>query len=64
VILVDAYLLLYAYDKAAKEYGRARTWLEQKFSSSENIGLSWLTILALPFRMSFSFLRQSSIGAS
>lgn len=46
MILVDANLLLYAYDKASKEYAAARSWLEERFSSSENIGLSWLAVLA------------------
>jgi toxin-antitoxin system PIN domain toxin len=46
VILVDANLLLYGYDSVAKEYERARPWLERSFSSTEKIGLSWVTILA------------------
>jgi len=45
VILIDANLLLYAYDSAAKEYHHARSWLQARFSSLEKIGLSWVTIL-------------------
>jgi uncharacterized protein len=46
VILLDANLLIYAYDSVAAEHTRARSWLERRFSSSEAIGLSWITILA------------------
>lgn len=46
MILVDANLLLYAYDSVAKEHDRARSWLETRFSGAEKIGLSWVTILA------------------
>lgn len=46
MILVDANLLLYSYDRAAKEHTRARSWLELSLSRTETIGLSWLTILA------------------
>jgi toxin-antitoxin system PIN domain toxin len=46
VILLDANLLIYAYDSVAAEHIRARSWLERRFSSSEVVGLSWITILA------------------
>jgi toxin-antitoxin system PIN domain toxin len=46
VILLDANLLIYAYDSEAKEHSRARSWLERKFSNGEGVGLSWITILA------------------
>ena len=46
MILVDANLLLYAYDSAAKEYDHAQSWLQARFLSTEDIGLSWITILA------------------
>jgi uncharacterized protein len=46
VILLDANLLLYAYDIKAPEHSRARSWLERRFSGAEKIGLSWVTILA------------------
>jgi uncharacterized protein len=46
VILVDANLLIYAYDSVAAEHARARSWLEAKLSSRETIGLSWIAILA------------------
>jgi len=46
VILLDANLLIYAYDSVAPEHTRARIWLERTLSSSEVVGLSWITILA------------------
>jgi toxin-antitoxin system PIN domain toxin len=46
VILLDANLLIYAYDSVASEHARARSWLERRFSSREAIALSWITILA------------------
>jgi len=46
VILLEANLLIYAYDSVAKEHRNARSWLERSFSGSEKIGLSWITILA------------------
>lgn len=46
MILLDANLLIYAYDSEAKEHGPARSWLERKFSNNEGVGLSWITILA------------------
>ena len=46
MIVLDANLLIYAYDSVAAQHRRARTWLEQRFAGAENIGLSWITILA------------------
>ena len=46
MILLDANLLIYAYDSVAAEHIPARSWLERRFSSSEVVGLSWITILA------------------
>jgi uncharacterized protein len=46
VILLDANLLLYAYDADAREHNRARSWLERRLSGEEKVGFSWITILA------------------
>lgn len=46
MILLDANLLLYAYDSQAKQHSEARRWLEQKFAGSERIGLAWVAVLA------------------
>ncbi len=46
MILVDANLLLYAYNTDAPEHERARTWLEASLSSPVPFALSWQTITA------------------
>lgn len=46
MILLDANILLYAYDARAAEHRAARKWLEATLSASEPVGLCWLTILA------------------
>jgi uncharacterized protein len=46
VILIDANLLLYAYDSGSPQYRSARAWLEEKFAGDERIGLGWTAILA------------------
>jgi uncharacterized protein len=46
LILVDANLLLYAYDASAENQRIAQEWLESVFEGSEPIGLAWVTLLA------------------
>ncbi len=46
MILLDANVLLYAYNPSFPQHRRARTWLEQNFSAPAPIGLPWATILA------------------
>ncbi len=46
MILVDANLLLYAYNTSAPEHPRARGWLETSLSRPEPIALSWATLSA------------------
>jgi uncharacterized protein len=46
VIVLDANVLLYAYDKSSPQHSKARKWLEEVFSGSEPVGLSWQTITA------------------
>ena len=46
MIILDANLLLYAYDEAFAEHERARAWLENVFSGSESVGLPWQTVSA------------------
>jgi uncharacterized protein len=46
VILVDANVLLYAYQPRSEHHQRCRAWVEQAFSGDEPVGLSWLTVLA------------------
>jgi toxin-antitoxin system PIN domain toxin len=46
MILVDANLLLYAYDASSKFHARARPWLEELLSGADPVGLAWVTLLA------------------
>lgn len=44
--LVDANVLLYAYNEGGVFHDKARRWLEERFSSPEIVALSWTVILA------------------
>jgi len=46
VILVDANILLYAYDPLSRYHEAARKWLEATFSEPKPVGLPWASILA------------------
>jgi toxin-antitoxin system PIN domain toxin len=46
VILVDANLLLYAYQPRAMQHERSRRWLEGVLSSPELVRFAWVTIWA------------------
>jgi toxin-antitoxin system PIN domain toxin len=44
LILVDANLLLYAYNASAPEHDAARRWLEGVLSAPDPVGFSWWTL--------------------
>jgi len=46
LIVLDANLLLYAYNSSAPNHARARQCIETVFSGTEAIGLPWQTISA------------------
>jgi uncharacterized protein len=46
VIVLDANILLYAYDTSSEHHAKARAWIEQIFSSGVPIGLPWQTVAA------------------
>jgi len=46
VIVLDANILLYAYDSASSHHAKARAWVESAFSGVEPVGLPWQTISA------------------
>jgi uncharacterized protein len=46
LILVDANVLLYAYNIGAPQHGRCRAWLEKALAGPAPLAHSWLTILA------------------
>jgi toxin-antitoxin system PIN domain toxin len=46
LILVDADLLLYAYDADSRMHAAARTWLETQLHGVRRVGLPWPSLLA------------------
>jgi toxin-antitoxin system PIN domain toxin len=46
VIVLDANLLLYAYDSDSQQHAKARAWIEQTFSNGTPVGLPWQTVTA------------------
>jgi uncharacterized protein len=46
LILVDANLLVYAWQEDAPEHERARAWLESRLSGVEGVALPWPSLLA------------------
>jgi toxin-antitoxin system PIN domain toxin len=46
LILVDANLLLYAYNSSSEEHDGAMKWVEAVFSGSEPVALVWPVLLA------------------
>jgi hypothetical protein len=69
VILVDANILIYAYNPDSEHHYRAKDWLEDAFSQPEPIKLAWQSILAFlrittnihVFRRPFSTIEAISI---
>jgi len=45
-MLVDANLLLYAYDTSSAHHDAARTWWERRLSEPRLVRLAWVTIVA------------------
>jgi hypothetical protein len=46
VILVDANLLLYAYNPRSSDHQAAKAWLEAALSSAEPVRFAWVTLWA------------------
>lgn len=46
MILVDANLFIYAHDLKSPFHAGARRWVEQAFSGTEPVRLSWTGLLA------------------
>ena len=46
MIVLDANILLYAYNAASQHHQRCRSWLESALNGPEQVGLPWQTILA------------------
>jgi len=46
MMVVDANLLLYAYNPSAGQHEKARAWLEKVLSGTEPVALPWVVVLA------------------
>jgi hypothetical protein len=46
MILIDANLLLYAYDKSSERHAAAKAWLEDALSGTEPVALPWAVLTA------------------
>jgi uncharacterized protein len=46
VILIDANILLYAYDPASQHHAACRDWFQRQLSESGAVALPWQSILA------------------
>ena len=46
MIVLDANILLYAYDEASDQHAKARAWVEEVLSGTDPVGLPWQTIMA------------------
>lgn len=46
MIVLDANLLIYAYDTEAKQQTRALRWLDGRLRGRELVGLPWISLLA------------------
>ena len=46
MILLDASVLLYAYDARAEGHAKAKQWLEDAFAERRPLRLAWTTVLA------------------
>jgi toxin-antitoxin system PIN domain toxin len=46
MMLVDANVLLYAYQPRAPQHDRCRLWIEEAFSGDEPVCVAWVTVLA------------------
>ena len=69
MILVDANLLLYAYDRSSPLHRAAREWHESTLSKPEPVGFTWVTLLAFmristsprPMKYPFSIAEATAI---
>jgi uncharacterized protein len=59
MILLDANVLLYAYDSSSAHHESARKWLENSISSTRAVRLAWLTITAF-LRITTNFRAMQS----
>ncbi len=64
MIVVDANILLYAYDRSDPRHGPAARWLEATFGGAEEVGLPLTTLLAFIRISTDPRVYQTPIGAA
>jgi uncharacterized protein len=64
MIVLDANLLLYAYDRDAPENAAAKRWLAGIFSGTDLVGLPWLSVWAFLRLITNSRIFANSIPMS
>jgi hypothetical protein len=64
MILVDANILIYAYNPAAEQHAAAKRWLEHAVAGPTPVRLAWVTVLAFVRIMTHSqvFRRPLSLA--
>lgn len=62
MIVLDANILIYAYDSGSSQHTKARAWVEKTFSSVEAVGLSWQTVAAFLRVMTNTRLPRPRLG--
>ena len=64
MILVDANLLIYAYNPSAPQHEPSRTWLAAQLNGSIAVGLPWSSLLAFVRISSHPRLRQPAVSVA
>lgn len=64
MIILDANVLLYAYNPASEHHDRCRAWLENALNGAEQVGLPWQTVLAFIRIASSSRVFERPLAAS
>jgi toxin-antitoxin system PIN domain toxin len=62
MIVLDANILIYSYDKGSSQHAKARVWVEKIFSGLESVGLPWQTVSAFLRVMTNPRLPGSRLG--
>ncbi len=46
MVILDANILLYTYDRGAEQHSATRRWLDEALSGTEPVGIPWLSLWA------------------
>lgn len=64
MIIPDANLLIYAYDRSAPHHKSAKAWLESTLSGEEPVGIPWIVALAFVRIMTHPTLSENPMPVS